>query len=82
MKLMINTNGYLVISRAGNMEIQECPYSPMRKACGHTCPLFSEPAPAHLDKDGVVVTSCIELCQNKKLFFRPQDFSDLRKKEV
>jgi hypothetical protein len=62
MKAKINSDGRLLIERAGKFRKQECIFK--KKNCGHWCPHFGEPKtyrPNNTDFHQ------LEVCQNKIL---------------
>jgi len=43
MRIKINSDGFLLIERAGMFKTQDCPYCPTVASCGDWCPMFGDP---------------------------------------
>ena len=72
MKIVIDVNGYLHLERAGDMNLQICPFDNRVAVspCGHWCPMFTEP-------EDTGDYTLLRLC-NTNLLCTNEDFSDLR----
>ena len=60
----IDKSGYLFIERGGCFERQYCPNT-RKEPCGHSCPLFGEPAKTRPKIKSVYLS----LCKDKLLVF-------------